>query len=337
MSQTYRAVSLIQPGDVSNFRIVELPLAEPPAGHVRVRIHAASVNPVDYKLRRAPSAWAPEAPTVLGCDFAGVVEAVGPGVEAFRIGDAVYGCAGGLKGTHGGGYAEAIIADARLIAPKPATLSMAEAAALPLVGITTWEGLVDRARVQPGERVLVHGGAGGVGHVAIQLAKAQGAHVTATVSSPEKAEIAHRFGADETVDYRRETPADYSARLTGGAGWDVVYDSLGNENLPASFAAAALNGRVVSIVTAVPVDLAPMHAKGLSLHAVVMPIPMLYGAGREHHGLILRRLGTLVETGRLRPLLDPETFTLESVGAAHAKLEGGRAIGKVVVRVLPDA
>ena len=337
MTATFKAVLLDSFGDAANFRLGELPLAEPPAGHVRVRIHAASVNPVDYKIRRGGGPLAPALPALLGCDFAGVVEAAGPGVEGLKVGDEVYGCAGGLATVPGGTYAEAIVADARLVALKPKSLSMAEAAALPLVGITAWEGLVDRARVRPGQSVLVHGGAGGVGHVAVQIAKAIGAHVTATVSSADKAEVARRFGADETADYRRETPADYVARLTGGRGFDVVFDSLGNENLPNSLEAAAVNGQVVSIVTAVPVDLKPMHAKGLSLHAVFMLIPMIHGIAREHHREILQGLAVLADTGRLRPLLDPERFTLENVADAHRKLEEGRAVGKVVIRVDPAA
>jgi NADPH2:quinone reductase len=299
---------------------------------VLVRVSACSVNPADYKIRSAGPPIAPELPAVLGMDVAGVIEAVGDGVEDFRPGDEVYGCAGGVRGVPGGALAEYMLADARLIAPKPKTLSMREAAALPLVTITAWEGL-DRAGVQPGDAVLIHGGAGGVGHVAVQLAKARGAEVFATVSTPAKAAVARSLGAAQTISYRQEPVEAYVARCTGGRGFDVVFDTTGGSDLDASFAAARLNGQVVTIVSQYQADLSLMHMKGLTLHVVFMLIPMLHDVGREAHGHILREAGVLVEDGRLKPHLDPEPFTLEQAAAAHAKLQAGRALGKIVIDV----
>jgi NADPH2:quinone reductase len=329
-----RAMMLDQFGDPSNFRLGELPAPAAGPGQVLVCVAAASVNPVDYKIRRRGGAIAPEPPVVLGCDLAGVVEAVGEGVTGFARGDRVYGCVGGVKGLPGT-YAEMVAADTRLLARAPSRLSLREAAALPLVTITAWEGLFDRADLQPGETVLVHGGAGGVGHVAIQLAHAKGARVAATVSTPEKAEIARRLGAEEIIDYRAETPAAYVARLTGGQGFDVVFDATGGNDLPTSFAAARLNGRVVTIVASYTADLALMHTKGLSLHVVFMLIPLLHDRGRERHGAILREAATLADAGRLRPLLDLRTFDLTEVADAHRYLESGHAVGKVVIDVDP--
>ncbi|HEX4911568.1 MAG TPA: zinc-binding dehydrogenase, partial [Permianibacter sp.] len=267
-----------------------------------------------------------------GLGFDVVFDAVGAGVTEFVIGDAVYGCAGGVRGMPGA-YAEYINADARLLARKPAALDWRQAAALPLVGITAWEGLVDKARVQPGDKVLVLGGAGGVGHVAIQLAKARGAHVTATVSSPAKAEIVRALGADAVVNYREETVADYVGRLTGGLGFDVVFDAVGGDSLNTGMAAARPNGQVITIVASQSYDLSPAHVKGLSLHVVFMPLPMLYNRGREHHGEILRELAQLADAGQLRPLLDGERFALADMAAAHRRLESGAAVGKVVVEI----
>lgn len=319
-------------GSPDVFRLSELPDPAAGTGQVVVKVAATSVNPVDYKNRSAKRPISPDLPAVLGCDLAGTVVAVGEGVSDFKAGDEVYGCAGGVRGMNGA-YAELIATDPRLLAPKPAGLAMREAAALPLVTITAWEGLFDRAGVAAGQSVLIHGGAGGVGHIAVQLAKAEGARVFTTVSSPEKAEVAKSLGADETINYREESVADYVARLTGGQGFDVVYDATGGSGIATSFEAARVNGQVVTIVSTYQADLTPMHMKGLSLHVVFMLIPMLHDVGRARHGEILREAARLAEAGKLRPRLDPSDFSLERMADAHRHLESGQAVGKVVVTV----
>jgi NADPH:quinone reductase-like Zn-dependent oxidoreductase len=328
-----QAAILDRLGPDEPFRLVDLPDAAPGPGEVRLEVRAASVNVVDTKIRAGMADIAPDAPILLGCDVAGIVEAVGPGVTRFAVGDEVYGCAGGVKGRDGA-YRARMIADARLLAHRPANLSFAEAAALPLVGITAWEALVERAAVRPGERVLVHGGTGGVGHVGVQLARALGAIVDATVSSEHKAQIATSLGADATIDYRRTPVADYLAAQTGGRGYDVVFDTIGGDNIAPALEALAMNGRCVSIVSlgARP-DLTPLHLKNARLDLVFMLLPMLTGEGLERHGAILERLASLVEAGRLIPLLDEQRFTLAEIGAAHARLGSGQAIGKVVVEM----
>jgi len=327
-----KALVLTDFGDADNFELREVPDPQPGPGQVLVRVAATSVNPVDYKIRHGGSAIAPELPAILGMDVAGTVEAVGGGVTGFGPGDEVYGCAGGLRGIPGA-LAEWMAADARLLAPKPPSLSMREAAALPLVSITAWDGLIDRVRGLDGRRVLVYGGTGGVGHVALQLAKAHGAWVATTASSAEKAAICRDLGADEVIDYRQEKPEEYVERLTGGAGFDVIYDSIGGENLDRAFQAAALDGEVVSIVARQTYDLSPAMAKGLTLHIVFMLIPMIHDRNRAHHGEILRGVAELVEAGKLRPLLDDHRFTLAQGADAHRHLESGGAIGKVVIDV----
>jgi NADPH:quinone reductase-like Zn-dependent oxidoreductase len=332
-ANTMQAQMLDAYGDAP-FRPAAVPRPVPGAGQVLVRVHATSVNPADYKARELGPAldFVPELPAHLGMDVAGVVEAVGPGVTAFRPGDAVYGCAGGVRG-QGGALAEYLAADARLLAPKPVTLAFREAAALPLVAITAYEALVDRARVAAGQTVLVHGGAGGVGHVAVQLAKHLGATVVATDGTAEKLALARALGADHAVNYRDTPVDDYVRAYTGGRGFDVVFDTAGGPNLTNAFAGARLGGTVVTTIALHALDLSPMHAKGLTLHAIYMLTPMLYDVGRERHGEILRAVAALVDAGRLTPRVDPARFALTDATAAYDYAASGRAAGKVVVEV----
>jgi NADPH2:quinone reductase len=321
-------------GGPDSFELANVADPQPGPGEVLVRVVAASVNPADTKIRQHGGIAAPALPAILGCDVAGVVVAIGEGVDGFAIGDRVFGCVGGVRGS-AGTYAELVVADARLLAQAPEQLPLREAAALPLVVITAWEAL-DRLGVGEGTHLLVHGGAGGVGHVAIQLAKARGARVATTISSPEKAEIVRGFGADEVINYREETVADYLDRLTGGRGFDAVFDATGGSDLATSFDAAKVNGQVATIVASYSADLTPMHVKALSFHAVMMLVPLLHNIGREAHGQILAEVARLADAGRLKPLIDAEHFTLEEVGKAHARLESGRALGKLVIDVAPE-
>ncbi len=317
-------------GDPGVFQERDMPLPELKPNHVRIQVAATSVNPVDCKIRRG-APMAPNLPAILHGDVAGTVVAVGEGVTAFAVGDEVYGCAGGVKGS-GGALAEYMVADAHLLARKPKSLTMAEAAALPLVAITAWEALLDRAQVQPGDKVLVYGGTGGVGHIGVQLAKAAGATVYATVGSEAKGAIARRLGADVTIPYPNQTVAEFVAAHTGGAGFDIVFDTVGNHNLPNAFAAAKLGGTVVTTAARSQQDLTPLHSKGLTLHGVYMLIPLLHGVGRAHHGEILTKLAHWVDQGSVRPWLDrAQTFRFADVAAAHHHLESGQAIGKVVL------
>jgi NADPH2:quinone reductase len=318
-------------GAADRFERAEAPVPELKPGHVLIRVAATSVNPADVKIRDGRSAAnAPPQPMVLHMDVAGIVAAVADDVTAFAPGDAVYGCAGGLRGIPGA-LADYMLADARLLAPKPETLTLREAAALPLVVLTAWEGLRWKTRVRRGDRVLVHGATGGVGHLALQLAKLDGAELTATASSADKLRIARELGADHVVNYREETTGGYVARLTGGKGFDIVVDTAGGEALARSLEAARPNGIVVSIMTRGTFDLTPMLTRGLSLHAVFMLLPMLTGEGRERHGAMLREVAELVDAGRLRPLLDDSTFTFDQVADAHRRVEGGGHVGKVVL------
>ncbi len=325
-----RALVLQRPGDP--FTLTEVPLPALSPGQVLVRIKASGVNPLDTKVRAGLAAHARvELPAILGMDLAGVVEAVGPGVTTFHPGDEVYGMVGGIGGLQGT-LAEFAAVDADLLAIKAANLSMREAAALPLVFITAWEGLVDHAQVRSEQKVLVHAGAGGVGHVAVQLAHALGAQVFATVSADKK-KIAEGYGAT-AIDYRSTTVEAYVAEHTGGEGFDIVYDTVGGTTLDDSFLAVKnYTGHVVSCLGWGVHKLAPLSFRGATYSGVFTLLPMLSGKGRAHHGDILRAATKLAEAGKLKPLLSPETFTLETALQAHIAVESGKTAGKVVVEI----
>lgn len=318
-------------GDIHVFQEITLAKPDIKAGHVLIKVKATSVNPLDYKMRQgAFPDLVKSFPMVLHGDVAGVIEQVGEGVNNLSVGDEVYGCAGGLLDM-GGALSEYLLADANLITKKPKTLTFAEAAALPLVSLTAWEALVTYANLQPKQTVLIHGGTGGVGHLAIQLAKWLGAKVFATCSSTDKMALVKKLGAEVAINYRETSVDGYSKEHTQGAGFDVVFDTVGGENLSNSFQAAALFGKVVSILAVGNYDLTPAFLKGLSLHMVMQPLPLITGVKREHYGSILAKIAKLVDDGSIKPLIDDKTFTFSEVGAAHHYLEQGKAIGKVVM------
>jgi alcohol dehydrogenase len=328
-----QAMILNEYGDNAKFMAADLPKPAAQPGQVLVSVAASSVNTVDTMIRQLGQEnlpLSPDLPAVLGMDFAGTVEAVGDGVSDFAVGDEVYGCAGGLADLQGA-LAEFMAADARLVAHKPKSLSMRQAAALPLVGITAFEGL-QRANLQAGQKVLVHGGAGGVGHVAVQLARHFGADVYATGTGDAQLKAIEGFGAT-AIDFKTQTIADYVEKHTGGAGFDVIFDSVGGANMTNSFEAAALNGQVTTTVSLLEIDLTPAHFKGLSINVVFMLIPMLHDHKRDVHGAILASLAQIVDAGALRPMLDDKRFGMAEVGDAYDHLTSGQAIGKVVVEV----
>lgn len=324
-----KAMLLQSYGPDAAFTANEVATPELKAGHVLVKIAASSVNTVDTMIRNIGRELplSPELPALLGMDFAGTVEAVGEGAH-FAVGDEVYGCAGGLADLPGT-LADFIVADAKLVAKKPTNLSMREAAALPLVGITAYEGLM-RAGIKAGQRVLVHGGSGGVGHLALQLAKYFGADVYATGGGDQQLALIEQLGATG-INYKTESVEQYVAQHTKGAGFELIFDSVGGANMANSFEAAALNGQIASTVSMCELDLTTAHFKGLSLHVVFMLIPMLHNFQREAHAEILQELAKIAEAGALKPVLDENRYTLDEVGHAYARLESKKGMGKVVI------
>jgi NADPH:quinone reductase-like Zn-dependent oxidoreductase len=310
---------------------VATPAAKP--GEVLVRVAASAVNPLDTKILAGAAEHARQPlPAILGIDVAGVVARCGEGVTGFREGDAVFGMAGGV-GDVPGSLAEYMAADARLIARKPVNLSMREAAASPLIFITAWEGLVDRAAVQAGQHVLVLGGAGGVGQMALQIARAHGAVLAAT-GSPAARDAIEALGA-QFVD-KAEPPAEIVARLTGGRGFDIVFDTAGGASLDAAFLMVRRFGHVVSALGWGTHALAPLSFRAASYSGIFTLLPLLTGEGRERHGVILREAAKLAEAGQLAPQLDPRRFTLATVNDAYRDLSAGAARGKLVVDVAEE-
>ena len=310
---------------------VETPV--PGKGEVLVRVMASGVNPLDLKIRAGQAAHAKVVlPSILGIDMAGVVERVGVGAEGFQRGDEVYGMTGGVGGVQGS-LSEFAVVDARLLAIKPGNLSMREAAAIPLSFITAWEGLVDRAGAGEGKTVLVQGGAGGVGHIAVQLAIARGAKVFATVS-PEKKELIASYGG-VAIDYKKMTVEEYVREYTGGEGFDIVFDGVGGATLDASFRAVRhYQGHVVSILGWGTHNLAPLSFRGASYSGVFTLLPLLTGKGRAHHGEIMKEATAMIEAGKLRPFMDPTRYTMDNVGDAYADMESQKAKGKVVIEIV---
>lgn len=330
MEQTMKAVVLN--AYEAPLALTEIARPEAGPGLVLVRIKASGVNPLDLKIAAGKADHAKAVlPAILGIDMAGVVEAVGEGVTGFAPGDEVWGMTGGVGGVQGS-LAEYAAVDARLLAHKPASIGMREAAALPLVFITAWEGLVDRARVTAGKTVLVHGGAGGVGHVAVQIAKAFGAHVHATGNASQRATI-EGYGA-VFIDYESSSVEDYVMQHTGGEGFDIVYDTVGGATLDASFRAArCYHGHVVSCLGWGTHALAPLSFRAATYSGVFTLLPLLSGRGRANHGAIMAEAARLVDAGKIRVLLDEHRYSLAKVLQAHNAVRDRTARGKVVVEI----
>lgn len=311
-------------GGPESFEICDVPKPVPQAGQVLVRVHATSVNPLDYQVRRGDYPDLVPLPTITGHDVSGVVEEVGPGVTTFVPGDEVWYTPQIFDGP--GSYAEYHVAAESIIGKKPPSLSHLEAASLTLVGGTVWEALVVRAALRVGESILIHGGAGGVGHVAIQVAKAIGARVFTTVRETNL-EFARSLGADVVIDYHKEDYVDAILRETGGKGVDVVFDTIGGNTLSRSPDALAQLGRVVSIVDiAQPQNLVQAWGKNASYHFVFT---------RQNRGK-LDELSALIERGQLRPHVGA-VYSLADIALAHALLESPNngLRGKIAIAVEP--
>ncbi|MBB3196107.1 zinc-binding dehydrogenase [Roseateles terrae] len=320
----------IAPSAGADLMIVQRPLPELQPGQVLIRVMAAGINPLDGKIRAAQAEHARQPlPATIGLDMAGVVVALAPDVTAFDVGDEVFGMVGGVGG-HPGTLSEYVAADARLLAVKPQELTWQEAAVLPLVFITAWEGLVDRAKVKAGDKVLVHGGAGGVGHVAIQIAKSFGAEVWATGTASQR-DLIETLGATP-IDYETETVEQYVARATHAEGFDVVYDTVGGKTIDASFAAVrTYTGHVVTSLGWGTHSLAPLSFRGATYSGVFTLLPLLTGQGMTHHGEIMQEAAKLARSGLLRPVLSSRHFDLAQANEAFAQMAAPKNLGKLAI------
>lgn len=333
-----RAIVMRGPGEPEVLELEERPTPAIESGsEILVRLRAAGVNPIDAKLRRRGPLIPDGLPAVLGCDGAGVVEAVGAEVTRFQPGDAVWLCHGGLGGPVGN-YADYIVVDSEIAQPKPQTIGFEAAAAAPLVLITAWEALYDRARLREGQTVLVHAGAGGVGHVAIQLARLAGARVCTTVSSPEKAAFVHQIGAECAINYREEDVAEVVMEWTEGRGVDIALDTVGPEVFRQSIPAVAHYGDLVSILDPGPeIDLREARNRNLRLSLELMLTPMLRDlpSARARQCEILRRCAELIDRDELRIHVG-QIYPLADAAQAHRVIEAGHTQGKLVLTMADD-
>ena len=307
--------------DLFEERNVERP--HPGPGEVQVRVVAAGTNPVDAKFRADGSSAGLEAPIILGLDVSGVVEEVGPGVTDLAPGDEVYYTPEVFGPRSNGSYAEYHVAKADIVTKKPASLSHEEAAAVPLAGGTAYEAIVRRLGVRVGETILIHGGAGGVGSFAVQIAKAAGARVLATASSDNQ-EILKELGADVAIDYKSQDVTEVALDDSGGEGVDAVLDTVGGGTIVNSIPATKLSGRLATILGAQG-DLTPLYQKNQTLYGVFL--------NRERARL--EEMSTLIERGQVRPLV-AEVLPLEEVSKPHERLDSGHGRGKVVLRVAEE-
>lgn len=302
---------------------------------VLVRLRAAGINPIDTKLRSRGTFYPEKIPHVLGCDGAGVVEAVGAAVQSVQVGDEVFFCHGGLGGSIGT-YTELAVVDERFLAIKPAALSFAEAAAAPLVLITAWESLYDRGRLQAGQKVLILAGAGGVGHVAVQLASLQGAEVCTTVSSEAKAEFVRQLGADSVILYKNTDVVDRVLAWTEGQGVDLAFDTVGGETFYQTIPAVKIYGDLVTILEPDPAlgNLKTARMRNLRISLELMLTPMLQNLVEEQQeqAKILQQCARLCDRNLLKIHVS-QTFPLEQAQAAHELLETGSVTGKIVLEI----
>jgi len=297
------------------FHPVKLPVPEPRPNEVLIEVHASSVNPVDYKIRDGRAGFlAPSFPAVLHPDCAGVVRAVGAAVTGFAPGDRVFSFATGIGGKPGA-LADYMVADAAMVAKAPRNLSLAEAAALPLVSATAWFSLIDQ---------------GGVGHVAVQLARWRDARVFAMCGTAEKCRTAERLGAERAFDYSATTPEEIVSAATDGRGFDIVYNTPGAPSIDHAVAVAAFGGTILDILGAFPLQ-PGFQMKWLSFRSVFAGRPILTGEGKTRIGEILGEIARLCEAGDIVSLIDERRFTFDRVAEAHAHAEHGRPTGKVVL------
>lgn len=329
-----KAILATAPGSVEVLQLRDIPkpgLATP--HHLLVKLAAAGVNPVDTKLRAKPLYFPDKLPAILGCDGAGIVEAIGSAVTRFKVGDQVFFCNGGI-GDEPGNYAEYTTLHENYCAKKPVNTGLQDSAALPLVFITAWESLVERANLQTGQTVLIHAAAGGVGHVAVQLARHLGARTAVTVSDDKKAEVTRSLGAEKIINYKTQDFVQETLSWTGGKGADVVYDTVGGETYLRSLHAARVYGKVVSLLST-PLSLADTQLarqRNLSLCYDLMLAPQAMGLNddRIRQRKILEQGAALVDAGKLTVHVS-HRLPLEQAAEAHRLIEAGGMTGKIVL------
>lgn len=327
MNEPMRAVVADGAGGPEVLRVVERPRPQPGDGQMLVRVHAAGVNRPDVMQRQGSYPPPPGASDVFGLELAGTVEALGPGVSGFRHGDRV------MALVHSGAYADWAVVEAPVAIPVPDALSMVEAGAVPETYFTVWSNVFERARLQSGETLLIHGGTSGIGTTAIQLAKAFDARVLVTAGSAEKCAAAERLGADHAINYKTTDFVEAARALTGGRGPDVILDMVGGDYVQRNLDLAAVDGRIAQIAfqhgSRADLNLQPLLIKRLTLVGSTLRARSV-AMKASLAGAVTQRILPLLAHGRAKPLID-STFPLDRVDEAHARMECGAHIGKIVL------
>ncbi|MBI5438339.1 MAG: zinc-dependent alcohol dehydrogenase family protein [Nitrosomonadales bacterium] len=329
-----KAILMTAAGNADVLQLHEAPKPNLPSPHhLRVKLAAAGVNPIDTKLRAKPVYYPGKLPAILGCDGAGIVEEVGSAVSRFKVGDAVYFCNGGIGGEPGC-YAEYTTLHEEYCAAKPANLSLEDSAALPLVLITAWEALVERAHLQAGQTILIHAAAGGVGHVALQLAHHLGANIAATVGNEENVGLVHGLGAEKIIEYREQDFVQETLNWTGGKGADVVLDTVGGETFLRSLNAVRIGGKLVTLLSTplslADTQLARLRNLSLCYELMLTPQVMKLHDERIRQRKILEQGAKLIEASRLGVLVSHK-LPLENAAEAHRMIEAGGMTGKIIL------
>lgn len=329
-----KAVFMTAVGGPEVLRLEDVPDPVPGENDLLVRLKGAGINPLDWKMRKKGTRFPDRLPSILGCDGAGVVEKTGSKVSRFKPGDEVYYCHGGI-GDYPGNYAELATISEMYAARKPTSIGFVEAAGAPLALITAWESLHDRARIKAGQKVLIHGGAGGVGHLAIQIATAAGCQVCTTVGSQEKADFVRSLGVDEVILYHEQDFVQEALAWTQGEGVDVLLDTVGGDIFTKSLEAVRYYGDLVTILSP-PAEMnwgvARVRNVRVSFELMLTPMTDELEMGKRHHAEILEKCARLFDQGKMKIHID-RTFPLDQVGAAHKLLESGSTMGKVVLEI----
>jgi NADPH2:quinone reductase len=325
-----RAVALREFGAADVLQSVELPEPVLRERDVLVKVHASSVNPVDTKVRSRSGA-AREFPIVLGYDVSGVVVRCGARATLWKPGDEIFAAPNLFRN---GANAQYVALDERSAAPKPKSVDHEHAAALPLVSQTAWEALHLRARIHPGQTVLIHAGAGGVGHIAVQLARLHGCRVLTTAGRAESIAFCRDvLRADEVIDYSRTNVVEHVKALTGGKGLPVVFDTVGGDVFQQSLDCLGFNGQLVTILGSNTGDRGQtLLYRNVSIHYEFMGVPTWQELEPERPGQILAGISRLVDAGLLRAHVS-HRFPLERVADGHRQVETGRTVGKVAITV----
>src|SRR5437016_5729406 len=314
-SQTMKAIRIHNYGGLEVLKYENAPRPEPQAGEVLVRVHAAGVNPIDWKVREGHMRdfWPHKFPLILGWDLSGVVEELGAGPAAagrFKIGDEVYSIP---DPTRNGAYADYIVVRESELALKPKSLHHIRAATVPLAGLTAWQSLFDTAQLQPGQRVLIHAGSGGVGHLAVQLAKWKGAYVFATASTKNQ-DLLRKLGVDEPIDYTQQRFEEIARKI------DIVLDTLGDETQERSWSVLKKGGVLVSLVQPPSEE----KAKELGVRATLL--------GAQPNGAQLAEIAKIIDSGNLAPVID-RILPLSEARRAHELSQSSHTHGKIALRV----